>query len=85
MSAAAPRKDGPANNLPKTTAQGAATTVWAAVAPEFEGRGGLYLEDCGVAAPWSEANPRRGVKDYALDPAAAGRLWELSETAVRER
>jgi NAD(P)-dependent dehydrogenase (short-subunit alcohol dehydrogenase family) len=35
-------KDGP---------QGAATTVWAAVSPVWEGRGGKYLEDCQVAKP----------------------------------
>jgi len=35
----------------KSTAQGAATSVWAAVGPELEGVGGLYLEDCGQAAP----------------------------------
>ncbi|MET0181117.1 MAG: SDR family NAD(P)-dependent oxidoreductase [Novosphingobium sp.] len=62
----------------KTTAEGAATTVWAALAPELEGVGGLYLEDCAVAQPWSSARPRRGVKPYALDPALAARLWQLS-------
>jgi hypothetical protein len=30
----------------KTLEQGASTTVWAAVAPELEGVGGKYLEDC---------------------------------------
>lgn len=66
----------------KTISQGVATTIWAAVAQELEGKGGLYLEDCSIAKPWSEANPRRGVKGWALDPAAAQRLWELSETAT---
>jgi NAD(P)-dependent dehydrogenase (short-subunit alcohol dehydrogenase family) len=69
-------------NQPKTVEQGVATTIWAVVAPELEGKGGLYLEDCQVAAPWSEENPRRGVKPYALDPKAASRLWEVSEEAV---
>lgn len=32
----------------KTVEQGAATSVWAAIAPELEGRGGLYLEDCQI-------------------------------------
>ncbi|KAJ0416859.1 hypothetical protein BJY00DRAFT_325884 [Aspergillus carlsbadensis] len=33
----------------KSPEQGAATTVWAAVGVEWEGRGGRYLEDCGEA------------------------------------
>ncbi len=33
----------------KTQAQGAATTIWAAVSKELEGRGGLYLSNCAVA------------------------------------
>ena len=28
--------------------QGASTTVWAAVAPELENNGGLYLENCRI-------------------------------------
>jgi len=35
----------------KTVEQGSATSVWAAVAPELEGKGGLYLEDCQIAKP----------------------------------
>src|SRR5690606_15788297 len=35
----------------KTVPAGAATSVWAATAPELEGRGGLYLEDCHIAEP----------------------------------
>ena len=34
----------------KSVEAGAATSVFAATAPELEGRGGLYLEDCHVAA-----------------------------------
>jgi hypothetical protein len=33
----------------KNTAQGAATTVWAAVAKELEGVGGFYLDEVAVA------------------------------------
>lgn len=54
---------------------GAATSVWAATAPELAGRGGAYLADCAVA----EAAP------YARDAAAARRLWALSEDLVGER
>lgn len=66
----------------KTTAQGAATSIWAAVGPELDGVGGLYLENCGVAQPWTKENPFEGVAPYALDPANARRLWDLSEELI---
>ncbi|MDL4821460.1 oxidoreductase [Actinomadura opuntiae] len=68
----------------KTPAQGAATSVWAAVAPELEGVGGRYLDDCAIAEPWTgEGDPPRGhYLPYALDPGHADRLWTLSERLV---
>jgi len=57
---------------PKTIEAGAATSLWAATAPELADRGGLYLEDCHVG----EALP------YATDGEAAKRLWALSEEFV---
>lgn len=63
----------------KTPEQGASTSVWAALGEELEGIGGLYLEDCAEAAPWSKDNPMKGVMPYAIDPEAADRLWALSE------
>lgn len=57
------------------TEVGASTSVWAATAPELEGRGGLYLADC------AEARAAR----YALDADAARRLWTLSEQLVGQR
>ena len=63
----------------KTPEQGASTSVWAAVGEELEGVGGLYLEDCAEAPPWSKDNPMKGVMPYAIDPEAADRLWALSE------
>ncbi len=69
-----------APQMRKTIPQGAATSVWAATAPELDGKGGLYLHDYGVAPP---ATPEvTGVKPYTLDPAAAARLWEISERMV---
>ncbi|HJV41225.1 SDR family NAD(P)-dependent oxidoreductase [Caulobacter sp.] len=62
----------------KTTEQGAATSVWAATGDELEGVGGLYLEDCAQAVPWSKDTPWVGVMPHALDPEAAERLWTLS-------
>jgi len=69
----------------KTVEAGAATSVFAATAPELEGRGGLYLEDCHIAAVNDTPNALDGVKSYALDPQNAERLWEVSEQLVGER
>jgi NAD(P)-dependent dehydrogenase (short-subunit alcohol dehydrogenase family) len=67
----------------KQISQGAATQLWACTAPELEGQGGLYLEDCQVSGP--EPCPGGvGVARYALDPEAAGRLWALSEETLGE-
>jgi NAD(P)-dependent dehydrogenase (short-subunit alcohol dehydrogenase family) len=66
----------------KTTEQGASTSVWAAVGPELDGVGGLYLEDCAQAAPWMQKSPWSGVMPYALDAGSAERLWALSVDTV---
>jgi NAD(P)-dependent dehydrogenase (short-subunit alcohol dehydrogenase family) len=60
----------------KTPEQGAATQVWAATSPQLAGLGGLYLEDCDVAPLTAEGG--RGVRDHAVDPGQAARLWALS-------
>lgn len=66
----------------KITGQGAATSIWAAVAPELEGVGGRYLEDCAVAEPWTDARPMAGYMPYALNPDDASRLWSVSEELI---
>lgn len=65
--------------LMKTTEQGAATSTLLAVSPLLEGLGGKYFDDCNEA----EVVDRRtgtlhGVARYAVDPANADRLWDLS-------
>lgn len=65
----------------KTPEQGAATSVWAATSPQLDGRGGVYCEDCDIAAPTdpgSELARIAGVDAHAVDPDSARRLWELS-------
>jgi NAD(P)-dependent dehydrogenase (short-subunit alcohol dehydrogenase family) len=62
----------------KTIPQGAATSCWAATAEELEGTGGVYCEDCHVAAVDDES-ATGGVRSYALNPSYADRLWALSE------
>jgi NAD(P)-dependent dehydrogenase (short-subunit alcohol dehydrogenase family) len=61
----------------KTPEQGAATSVLVATSPLVDGIGGRYFEDCNEAGP-NEPGTRRGVAAYALDPAAAARLWNVS-------
>ncbi|NUS16178.1 MAG: SDR family NAD(P)-dependent oxidoreductase [Streptomyces sp.] len=61
----------------KSPQAGAATQVWAATSPQLDGLGGVYLEDCDIAEPAADGR-RGGVRDYAVDPEQAARLWELS-------
>jgi NAD(P)-dependent dehydrogenase (short-subunit alcohol dehydrogenase family) len=65
----------------KTTEQGAATSVLAAASPLLDGVTGRYFEDCNEALPNDAGSARQGVASYALDPASAARLWELSVNA----
>jgi NAD(P)-dependent dehydrogenase (short-subunit alcohol dehydrogenase family) len=61
----------------KTPEQGAATQVWAATSPQLDGIGGVYCEDCDVAVV-DDGAEASGVRGYAIDPAQAERLWDLS-------
>ena len=61
--------------------QGAATSVWAAVSRELEGKGGRYLERCQVSRPIA----RKGFKpidpghaEWAYSEETAKRLYDLS-------
>ena len=65
----------------KTIEQGAATSVFVATSPRLDGIGGRYFEDCNQARVFDPTAPNTsgsGVAAYALDPANAKRLWELS-------
>ena len=70
----------------KTIEQGAATTIVAATWPAFAGSGGHYLDDGQEAYPVPNdaglADHPHGVKEWALDPVAAGRLWDVSADLV---
>ncbi|KAF1999167.1 NAD(P)-binding protein [Amniculicola lignicola CBS 123094] len=68
----------------KTAEQGAATTIWAAVGKDLEGKGGLYLEDCKVAEPVKEGYTPigPGYETYAYHEVDEGRLWRLSNKLV---
>lgn len=71
----------------KTVEQGAATSIVAAVAPEFARTGGHYLDDAREAYTVPNdaelAQHPHGVKEWALDPAAAERLWAISADLIR--
>ena len=64
----------------KSVEQGAATSVWCATSPMLDGKGGVYCEDCDIAAPCVEGmNVNTGVRHHAIDPVVAARLWTVSE------
>ncbi len=64
----------------KSLEQGAATSVWCATSPQLAGMGGVYCQDVDVAPILQDNSASNtGVRPYAIDPAAAKRLWELSE------
>ncbi|UQV47954.1 SDR family NAD(P)-dependent oxidoreductase [Janthinobacterium lividum] len=69
----------------KNGAQGAATTIWCATSAQLEGHGGVYCEDCDIAALVAGDSAGPGVRRWAVDPAQARQLWALSEqmTGVR--
>lgn len=77
--------DGSVSDMVKTTAQAAATPVWAALSPELKGRGGLVLEDCGEARPVGpDTHPWMGFDAAVADPETARLLWEHSCDLARQ-
>ena len=71
----------------KSTAQGAATTVYAALSRDWEGKGGIYLSNCAVMGPFRKQPPKSvydddvtddGYLPHAYDAACEGRLWKDS-------
>ena len=69
----------------KTAAGGASTSVWCATSPLLVAGGGVYCEDCNIAAAVAAADPSfAGVRPWAIDPEAAEHLWSLSERMLGE-
>ncbi|KAI5367770.1 Putative short-chain dehydrogenase/reductase SDR, NAD(P)-binding domain superfamily [Septoria linicola] len=65
----------------KSPAQGAATTVWAAVSEHFEGKnGGRYLSDCGEAGPLApDADlSGEGYAEHIYNQEKEEKFWKLS-------
>ena len=73
-------EDGNVHEAFKSTEEGAATTVWCAVSPLLEGKGGVYCEDCEVAVAADPEKPRAGgYYPHIRDQDLAGKLWTKSE------
>ncbi|KAI1502546.1 putative short-chain dehydrogenase [Biscogniauxia marginata] len=60
--------------------QGAATSIWAATAPVWEGRGGKYLANCKLAGPSTNLTSPidDGYAPHCYDLEGEDRLWKLS-------
>lgn len=71
--------EGTVNDRFKSTEEGASTTVWAATSPLLEGKGGVYCENCDVAARASADAPMAGAQPHIGDAGLAERLWAKSE------
>jgi NAD(P)-dependent dehydrogenase (short-subunit alcohol dehydrogenase family) len=73
------RGEGTGGMVLKTLEQGAATSVLLATSPELAGVSGRYFEDCNEApVVANDSDGSTGVRAYAVDSAAAKRLWEVS-------
>ncbi|WP_154116082.1 SDR family NAD(P)-dependent oxidoreductase [Paenibacillus monticola] len=68
----------------KTVEQGAATSVWCAVSPLLDGKGGVYCENCDIAevVP-ADYKDLTGVRPWAIDTVTAKKLWTLSEDLLQ--
>lgn len=74
----------------KSIPQGAATHLWCAISQQLEGSGGVFCLNSDIApVDMGEISPdgRRiyGVAPYAVDPASAQRLWEVSQAMTQVR
>ncbi|MBI3677749.1 MAG: SDR family NAD(P)-dependent oxidoreductase [Proteobacteria bacterium] len=70
----------------KTPAGGASTAVWCATSKLLYDGGGVYCENCNIAAAVpADDKGFNGVRPWAIDPDATKRLWALSEKMLGER
>jgi len=68
----------------KSPEQGAATTLWAAIGKEWEGKGGKYLSDCTEAERGADDGDRGGgtYVSHTYHPEDEARLWQDSLNMV---
>ncbi|CAF2517656.1 unnamed protein product [Rotaria sp. Silwood2] len=76
------KEDGGVNDICKTIEQGAATSVYAALAPELNNHGGEYLEDCDISRGVNVGDGLWGMGPHVVDMNNAERLWKISEQLV---
>ena len=76
------KPDGTLSEFCKTIEQGAATSVYAALAPELVNHGGEYLEDCAISRGLNTGPEYWGMGPHVLDMNNAEKLWKLSEKLV---
>lgn len=63
----------------KSPQQGAATTVYAALSKDWEGRGGTYLEDCDESPKYEGSDAASiGYMPHAFDAPNASKMYDLS-------
>ena len=69
----------------KTIPQGAATTIYACVAPELESLSGSYFSDCQLYSPengfWSNSTCKPS--KMALDDKLATAVWDKTESLIQ--
>ncbi|KAK7178493.1 WW domain-containing oxidoreductase [Paraphaeosphaeria sporulosa] len=82
------KSDEKAYRMMKSPEQGAATTVWAAIGKEWEGKGGEYLAECGKTTRGNDNHEITGAgfAGHAYDPEREARLWKdsLEMVGLRE-
>ena len=68
----------------KSATQGASTTLWCATSPMLSDIGGVYCENCDIAAKEDDGPNARyvGVADWAIDTEEASKLWEETERTL---
>ena len=68
----------------KSATQGASTTLWCATSPMLSDIGGVYCENCDIAAKEDDGPNARyvGVADWAIDTEEANKLWEETERTL---
>jgi|GEM_PF-650500 len=77
---------GDANSVFISVEEAAATSVWAAVAPELERVGGLVLEQCApcqISGP--DTHPYRGYELHSTDSETARLLWDRTLKLIAAR
>ena len=68
----------------KEVPAGAANAVWMATAPELDGIGGQYAQDCGLVAREDTDAGTGGWAKWAQGDDNAARLWQLTEQILGE-